>query len=285
MTNEQLVTLIQAGRDVADNMLALWQQNQGLIAKIALSYSGYEELDDLKQQGYIGLCKSVDGYRASEGVPFANYAAIWIRQSMVRYIEDCGGVIRLPNGTRSLLVRYRRFNAAMLAGYGREASDDEARCYLGISKSTMERLHQAELADKVKSIDAQISDDCYLYEVIPGHDDPETEAVDNVQRQQLKMVLWGAVEELPDKQPDIIKTRYQKGLTMKAVGECHGMSKDEVRTIHDKAILRLRLSKRSRVLKSFMNDIIIDTDARKGTGVETFNRSWTSATERVALKI
>ena len=80
MTNEQLVELIQAGTDVADNMLRLYQQTAGLIAKIAGDYRGQEDLEDLKQQGYLGLYPAVDGYRAETGVPFASYAAYWMRE-------------------------------------------------------------------------------------------------------------------------------------------------------------------------------------------------------------
>ena len=287
MTNEQLVALIQEKHNVSDNMLALWQQNKGLIASIALKYAGYEELEDLKQQGYIGLCSAVEGYNASEGVPFANYAAFWIRQSMQRYIDECGNIVRLPSGTRELLTRYRRFTAVMVSEYGREPSNEEVQNYLGISESSMERLHKAELIDRIKSIDLPISEDsdCYLYDMIPGQDDTESQATENVELQKIKAVLWELVEGLPGQQPDIIKARYQEEMTMKAVGELLDISRSEVRALHDKALVRLRTSRRSPMLKSFMYDYIIDTEARKGIGVRTFNRSWTSATERVAIKI
>lgn len=287
MTNEQLVALIQEHRDISDNMLALWQQNQGLIASIAMKYAGYEELEDLKQQGYIGLCSAVDGYKASEGVPFANYAAFWIKQSMQRYIDECGSIVRLPSGTRELLTRYRRFSAAMVSEYGREPSDEEVQRFLGISESSMERLHKAELIDRIKSIDLPISEDsdCYLYDIIPGQYDIESEATDNVELQKFKTVLWELVEELPGQQPNVIKARYQEEMTMKSVGDVLNISKGEVRTLHDKAIVKLRTCRRAPMLKSYLYDYIIDVEARRGIGVETFRRTWTSATERVALKI
>lgn len=48
MTNEQLVARIRAGEDEAENMLKLWQQTEGFIAKLAMKYQGCTELDDLK---------------------------------------------------------------------------------------------------------------------------------------------------------------------------------------------------------------------------------------------
>ena len=59
MTNEQLVALIRAGDNEAENMLVLWQQNKGFIYKIAMKYQGYAEIEDLLQEGYLGLCEAV----------------------------------------------------------------------------------------------------------------------------------------------------------------------------------------------------------------------------------
>ena len=94
--NEQFVRRIKAGEDVADNMLRLWQQNEGFIAMLAMRHRGYAEQEDLRQEGYIGLCEAVRQYDPSKGVPFINYAAFWIRHAMRRYISNCCGTIRLP---------------------------------------------------------------------------------------------------------------------------------------------------------------------------------------------
>ena len=96
MTNEQLVARIQVGEDTAVNMLQLWEQNQRFIGMIAVKYSGYAEMDDLKQEGYLALCEAVRHYNPDQGVPFINYAAFYIRQGMQRYIENSGNCIRIP---------------------------------------------------------------------------------------------------------------------------------------------------------------------------------------------
>ena len=94
MTNEQLAARIKAGEDEAGNMLKLWQQTEGFIAKLAMKYQGRAEFEDLKQEGYIGLCEAVRQYAPDRGVPFLNYAAFWIRQAMRRYADNCCGAIR-----------------------------------------------------------------------------------------------------------------------------------------------------------------------------------------------
>lgn len=122
MENEQLVARIQAGEDEAGNMLQLWEQNQRFISSIAVKFSGYEELDDLKQEGYISLCNAVRHYDAEQGVPFINYAAFWIRQGLQRYIENCCGAVRIPVGVQTDIRKYKKISNEFQKEYGREAS-------------------------------------------------------------------------------------------------------------------------------------------------------------------
>ncbi|MBS4932989.1 MAG: sigma-70 family RNA polymerase sigma factor, partial [Clostridiales bacterium] len=90
MTNEQLVLRIKAGEDTAANMLKLWEQNKGMVYKIALKFKGQEEIEDLVQQGYLGLYDAVENYDTDAEVLFLSYATYWIKQSMQRYIENSG---------------------------------------------------------------------------------------------------------------------------------------------------------------------------------------------------
>ncbi len=84
MDNEQLVARIQAGEDVAGNMLKLYDQNRGFLTSMAKKYQGLAEMDDLLQEGYIGLSEAVDHFDADRGVSFIHYAAFWIRPGMRR---------------------------------------------------------------------------------------------------------------------------------------------------------------------------------------------------------
>lgn len=76
MDNGQIVNRIQAGENEQENMTLLWQQNQNFITMIARKYSSCAEMEDLEQEGYIGLYEAVRHYDASSGVPFINYAAL-----------------------------------------------------------------------------------------------------------------------------------------------------------------------------------------------------------------
>ena len=67
MTNEQLARRIRAGENEAENMKTLWIQCKAFVAKMARKYSGYAEMDDLMQEGFLGLCDAVEHYEPEEG--------------------------------------------------------------------------------------------------------------------------------------------------------------------------------------------------------------------------
>ncbi|MDO5540873.1 MAG: sigma-70 family RNA polymerase sigma factor [Eubacteriales bacterium] len=282
MTNEQLVIRIKAGIDVAENMLQLWQQNRGLIGKIACKYKGYEDIEDLKQEGYIGLYNAVEGYRPEEGTAFATYAVFWIRQSMQRYIDECGSVVRLPVSLRAKIGRYKKLTAAFLVQFCRNPTEQECCYYLGIGYERLDQLKQAMLMDDMESLDVPIreGEDGSLYDLLPDQEDPECAVVEQMQQEQLRDTLWSMVDNLPGQQPTVIRMRYQEGKTLKEVGSAAGLTIEQARQQQNKAIRELR---RSRELQSLRYG---DTysKALKGNGVEHFNRTWTSSTEYAAIE-
>lgn len=140
MTNEQLVLLIKDKIDVSDNMLQLWQQNRRFVTKLANRYKGYEDIEDLQQQGFIGLCSAVENYRPEECVPFINYAAFWIRQSMSRYVETCSSVVKVPTQARQNHRKYRSLLHEFEILIGREPTDMEIRCCMWISKEELDNI-------------------------------------------------------------------------------------------------------------------------------------------------
>ncbi len=74
MSNEQLVTRIKAGVDVAENMERLYFQVKGFIHSIAWGYRGFGEIEDLEQEGYLALYPAIDGYDPERDIKFVTYA-------------------------------------------------------------------------------------------------------------------------------------------------------------------------------------------------------------------
>lgn len=286
MTNEQLVTLIKSGIDTADNMLQLWQQNRGFIGRIANTYKGYEDIEDLKQQGYIGLCNAVQGYRPEEDILFINYAAFWIRQSMIRYIENSGNIVRIPSHERRKQVNYKKVVREFEAAAGRKPDNYEICRCMGISPKELENLKEVDKMSRVRSLDDYLSDDeeTTVGDMVPGCDDVERIVLDEIERNELKKILWSMVDSLPQKQPQVIRSLYQEGKTLKATGKIIGASPERVRTIKQNALRELRKPDRKRVLALCLPEAI-ESMAYHHNGTSEFERTWTSSTELAALKI
>ena len=281
MTNEELVVYIKNGIEPEKNMLQLWQQNSGFIGSIAQKYVGYEDEEDLKQQGYIGLCCAVDGYNPEEKVPFINYAAFWIKQSMMRYIENSGGIIRIPVAERQKLRKYNKLKHEFVIETGREPTDNEICRYMSISRKQLQDMKRSSIMANVGSLDCYLAedDDTTVGDLVASNDDVEGSVLNKVEQKQLRDTIWPIVDSLPERQPKVIRAIYQEGKTLKATGDEIGVSIEQTRKIKQKAINMLRKPERREKLIIFKPNTTY-----RHVGISEFKTTWTSSTESAALK-
>ena len=99
MSNEELVERIRNGYHVTENMQVLYENNLPLIKKFIKPYAYYESEEDLLQEAYFGLWEAVRHYESSENVLFMTYARYWIKQSIQRYMENSGSILRISAHT------------------------------------------------------------------------------------------------------------------------------------------------------------------------------------------
>lgn len=284
LTNEQLVQRIQAGIDVKPDLERLWQQNKNFVYMIAKRY-GENERDDMVQEGYFGLCEAVKHFDTSAGCSFISYAAYWIRQAMQRYYQ-INKTVHIPIHLQESISKYQRFKNVYRVRFGKTPTDQQACCYLGIKMKTLEKIKQTMITEKIGSTDKEIdgTEELTLGDVVRDPADHYESVLDDVQQEQLKEVLWPLVEELPGKAPEILRLRYQEGLSLKETGEYAGISSEAVRQWQSKGLRELRKPSRSNRLKPFYEDEIYSCGLA-GNGVGNFNRTWTSSTERTAIRI
>lgn len=287
MDNEQLVARIQAGKNVAENMLLLWQQNQGLIRAIAKKYTAFSEIDDLLQEGYIGLCNATYGYNPEDGT-FFNYAALWIRQAIRRYIENNGSCVRIPSYMHQNMRNYNKAQEEFKQLYGRTASDDEMMRYLGLSGKEYDALMQGLRMRSCSSLDKEESyndgsDPYTLLDIIPGEDSAEETALDQIEKEELQEILWGLVDFLPEEQAKVIKERYQSDITLTQAASKLGIPYEKANLAIRKGLRTLRHPKYSNQLRSYLPDSFLSM-AYHGS-VTTFRYTWTSSTERTAIHL
>ena len=287
MSNEQLALRIKAGEDVADNMLKLWQQNQGMIEELAGKYCYMAEKEDLKQETYFAICKAVDSYDPDKGSSFLTWAIFWIRQQMQRYCQN-NSTVRVPVHLGEKVQRYKKLQNSFYLHAGRLPDTRECCRYLNCSESELEKIKQSERASCIGSIDAPAagSEDGSITvgDSIADPADHYEDMLDDIEDRQLKKILWGMVDDLPDCQGDVIRARYQENLTLKQTAERTGTTIDAARRWQQKALRELRKPRANR-LRPFYETSYIYNNALHGNGTAEFNRTWTSSTERTALNM
>ncbi len=137
---------------------------------------------------------------------------------------------------------------------------------------------------KLASLDVPVGDDAEVTigDLVADQTDVEGSVLDDVQKEELKAVIWPLVDSLRDIQSKVVRMRYQEGLTLKETGERLGFTLNNAREHERNAFRELRRPSRARKLRPFLEDDI-RSRGMQGTGVTRFNETWTSATERVAL--
>lgn len=244
----------------------------------------YAELEDLTQEGYIALCEAIRHYKPAAGAKFSSYATVVIRRHMQRYVYQ-NGTLSMSEHMAVLLSQYRQLCSVFEARYDRQPSDGEIARFLGIEQERAALLRKTVKISHVISLDSPIDEEdgeTTICDTVPGTCDTEQEAVENVYQDQMRRVVWEAVDRLPEQQADVIRCRYVEDMTLQAVGDRIGATRERVRQEESKGMRALRNREMFPELHAVYNDSIY-SKAIKGNGVSRFATTWTSSTERVAL--
>lgn len=284
MTNEEIVAEIKAGRNEKENMTALWQQNTGFIKQKAHRYRFYAEFDDLMQEAYIALHNAVQKFNPDAGVKFITFLSYCLDTAMSRYIST-QNVIRLPVVED---VRIRKYNKAVneiCVSTGREPEREEIKTALGIGDKELDKIERNVCISHIASLDKSQLDDeeCTLEELIPDDNDDLELVEESIYRKALKETIWKVVDTLPEEQGEVIRQRYEQGMSCKAIEAETGVDWGKVWRIENSALRALGSGRNGRTLRPFLYYDEVYAAALHGSGVERFNQTWTSSTERVAL--
>jgi RNA polymerase primary sigma factor len=238
----ELAKRIEKGdMDAKEHMVT---SNLRLVVSIAKKYQGQGlPLTDLIQEGIFGLIRATEKFDWRRGFKFSTYATLWIRQAIQRGLENTSRTVRLPVHIAQRERKISRIHRELNAKLEREPTDEEIAEIADLTPEEVAEIRKA--ARPVVSLDQPVGEDgeTALGDLMASQ---QPEAEDLVARSDRAMRLRTAVEDLPERERDVIVLRYgtngEEPATLRETGRRLGVTPERARQLEDQALRRLSRS-------------------------------------------
>jgi RNA polymerase primary sigma factor len=219
--------------------------NLRLVVNIARGYVGKGlSLQDLIEEGNLGLLRAVEGFDPSVGTRFSTYASYWIKQSIKRALVNTAKPIRIPAYMMELLCKWRKATTELQDKLGRPPTLDEVGRALELPKK---KLAIVKKAIKVYNLVPQTDQPEHGWSLGEMLMDERTRApdVEMVEADNLKLVME-RLREMDKREATVLRMRFglddEQPRTLKEIGESLGLTRERVRQIENEALGKLSAS-------------------------------------------
>jgi RNA polymerase primary sigma factor len=215
--------------------------NLRLVVSQARRYQGLGlPLEDLVQEGMLGLIRAVEKFDWRRGFKFSTYGTLWIRQAIQRGLQNSGRTIRIPVHVAQRQVKVRKAEAQLSASLSRDPTDEEIAAVTELPLELVIEIR--ELSRSLSSLDQPIGDDgeSALGDVLPSdRPDPFDEVADSMREEQVAEI----VARLPETERKVIELRFglsgDEPRTVRQTGTELGISSARASELEEQALRRL----------------------------------------------
>ncbi|MBQ4389176.1 MAG: sigma-70 family RNA polymerase sigma factor [Bacteroidales bacterium] len=232
----------------------LTRANLRFVVSVAKQYQNQGlSLPDLINEGNLGLIKAAEKFDETRGFKFISYAVWWIRQSILQALAEQSRIVRLPlnqvgslNKINKALTRFEQENE-------RQPTNEELSEMIDVPKDKISDT--LRVGSRHVSVDAPFveGEDNSLLDVLPNDDSPSADK--GLVNESLNTEIERALSTLTDREREIVKSFFGIGcqeMTLEEIGERFGLTRERVRQIKEKAIRRLKMPSRSKLLKAYL---------------------------------
>ena len=215
---------------------------QRLVISIAFKLKGYNSsVEELIQEGNIGILIAAKKFDTKKNVRFSTYASWWIKAYIYSYIFNNCSIVKMPSGYKKIFFNLKKIQRKLENGsnnYSGTLLDKKTAEIFDVEPSDIENIKNI-ITKKVFSLDRPYNEHVDLIPIeflVDNHRTPGETALDN----DLKKIVNETLNMITKREKSIIKSRYFLNQTLKDIGDRLKISKERVRQIESRALLKLR---------------------------------------------